>query len=83
MKRLTICLFLGLPACAAIGQTNDLEILMRQASDLDAYRNAMYLLLRLSGLAWIAVESIAAVILWRAYFVLRRAVRRKGLLPDA
>lgn len=45
------------------------------------YRNAMYLYLRIAGVAWIGLEWIAAFILWRAYKRLRDAA--KELPTDA
>jgi hypothetical protein len=41
------------------------------------YRNALYLYLRLAGVAWILVEWFAAVVLWRS-FRLMRSVLREG-----
>lgn len=49
---------------------------LRETYAADAvYRNALYLWLRVAGLAWIAVEWVAAVILWRAWRVLAEAQR--------
>ncbi|MBI4558317.1 MAG: hypothetical protein HY706_12115 [Candidatus Hydrogenedentes bacterium] len=39
-------------------------------------QNAVYLYLRLAGIAWIVVEWTAAIILWRAYRMLKRAIRQ-------
>lgn len=45
------------------------------------YRNAIYLWLRIAGIAWISVEWVAGIVLWRAYVHLRRTARNRGLLP--
>jgi len=47
-----------------------------QAADeaLQPYRNAVYLHLRLAGVAWILVEWIAAVLLWRGQALLWKTV---------
>jgi hypothetical protein len=39
------------------------------------YRNALYLYLRLAGVAWITVEWVAAFLVWRVYGLARAAVR--------
>jgi hypothetical protein len=41
-----------------------------------AYRNALYLYLRLAGVVWITVEWIAAFVLWRSFRLISEAVRR-------
>lgn len=47
----------------------------RDAKHGDAvYRNALYLYLRIAGVAWIALEWIAAIVLCRAYHFLAAAV---------
>ncbi|MFP4502989.1 MAG: hypothetical protein ACLFTT_18500 [Candidatus Hydrogenedentota bacterium] len=59
-------------AGAAVAAPNVLLDAMRHAHAEDAvYRNALYLYLRMAGVAWIAVEWMAAVILWRAYRVVK------------
>ncbi len=51
---------------------------MRRALAEDAaYRDAMYLYLRIAGVSWVAIEWVAAVFLWRAYRLLR-AARKAG-----
>jgi hypothetical protein len=48
------------------------------AQQADAvYANALLLYLRLAGVIWIAVEWVAAVILWRAYRLLRHVAQSK------
>ena len=50
---------------------------LKDAHAADAvYRNASHLYLRLAACAWIAVEWTAAVLLWRAYRLLRAARER-------
>ncbi|HOZ49284.1 MAG TPA: hypothetical protein PLO37_25190 [Candidatus Hydrogenedentes bacterium] len=50
-----------------------LDVLVEvQAADA-LYRNAIYLYLRVAGLVWIAAEWIAAILLWRAYVLVRGA----------
>lgn len=39
-----------------------------------SYRNAMYLYLRVAGVAWITVEWVAAIALWRAWRLVRARV---------
>lgn len=52
--------------------------LLQEAQLQDApYRNAVYLYLRVAGVVWVAVEWLAAIILWRAYRLLTRAVKRQ------
>jgi hypothetical protein len=40
------------------------------------YRNALYLYLRLAGVIWIAVEWLAAYVLWKSFRLISAAVRR-------
>ena len=40
---------------------------------LEPWRNAMYLYLRVAGVFWIALEWVAAVLLWRSFLLLRVA----------
>lgn len=42
------------------------------------HRNTMYLFLRVAGVAWIAIEWVAAFALWRAWRTLRT---RAGATP--
>jgi hypothetical protein len=53
------------------------QVLSVSESCLAPYRNAMYLYLRLAGVAWIAVEWIAAVVLWRACMLIGSALRAR------
>jgi len=76
-----------LAAAAAYGEdgSRDPETLLatlREARAANmAYRNALYLYLRLAGIAWVAVEWIAALLLWRGYRLLGAAARdEKGSL---
>lgn len=55
----------------------NVEALRRSYEDEVLYRNAIYLYLRLAGVAWTCVEWIAALILWRAYRMLANAVGRR------
>jgi hypothetical protein len=58
------------PAFAA----DDVETALWAAHRADAvHRNALYLYLRLAGVAWVTVEWIAAIVLWRAYRLLATA----------
>ncbi|MBP8131283.1 MAG: hypothetical protein KA184_17015 [Candidatus Hydrogenedentes bacterium] len=41
------------------------------------HRNAVYLYLRIAGIAWILVEWGAAVVLWRSWRLLRAAQRNR------
>ncbi len=50
-------------------------LLQAQAEDAP-YRNAVYLYLRVAGVLWIAVEWMAALILWRGYRLLAESVNR-------
>ncbi len=53
------------------------EALRLAADALQPYENAVMLWLRIAGVVWISVEAIAAVVVWRAYFALRRALERR------
>ena len=48
---------------------------------LTPYRNALLLYLRVAGVAWIAFEWVAAIILWRAFNRLRRVVQTRRAGP--
>lgn len=84
-KNLAFPLLLLLACCCAaragaVEVPGDTELLaaLRAAYQEDAlYRNAMYLYLRLAGVVWIAVEWIAAIVLWRAWRMLSRAAKAK------
>ena len=45
---------------------------------LQPLRNAVYLYLRLAGVAWIAIEWVAAVLLWRGQSLLWRVARERA-----
>ena len=45
---------------------------------LQPLQNAVYLYLRLAGVVWITVEWVAAVVLVRTYFLVRRKFRTSG-----
>jgi hypothetical protein len=90
MKRLavTLALFAALASWAAasvaVAAPDVLLDSLRASYEADApYRNALYLWLRLAGLAWIAVEWVAAFILWRAWRALARAYREMEAARDA
>ncbi len=70
-----LALALLLVPCAAVrAEPSALFELLREAHEADApYRNALYLYLRVAGVAWIAVEWVAAVLLWRSYRLLKSA----------
>jgi hypothetical protein len=81
-----LCALVILCALTVLGAASTreaaLENALRQAQMTEAvYRNAMHLYLRVAGVAWIVVEWIAAVLLWRSYRLLARAARDRGLLP--
>ncbi len=72
------CLFAARASAATPpGGEGLLAVLQAAYQDDAVYRNAMYLYLRLAGVAWVAVEWVAAVILWRACRMLTDAARRK------
>ena len=85
-ERLPACIlplaFLALAAAASAqdgpGQVRDA---IQEAYREDAlYENALYLYLRMAAVVWVAVEWIAAVVLWRAYRLLRKAAKARGLV---
>lgn len=45
---------------------------------LQPYRNAVYLYLRIAGVVWIAVEWVAAIMLWRGQSLLWKVARRSA-----
>jgi hypothetical protein len=49
------------------------EVLQASLADVQPYYNAMYLLLRVAGAAWVGIEWVAAVILVRSFLLLRKA----------
>lgn len=66
-----LLLLLGLPGLLAASTLAWADIAHPQ-HDLSPLRNAVYLYLRIAGVAWITLEWYAAWILWRSW----------GLLPD-
>ena len=56
--------------------SSHLDALRLAAEALQPYENAVMLWLRVAGVVWISVEALAAVVVWRAYFALRRALER-------
>ena len=76
---LLACLF----ASAAAGASNpDLDLAFKQAVDAHQLQeNAVLLALRIAGIAWIAVEWVAAVVLAIGFHRLRKLARERGLLP--
>ncbi len=59
----------------------DLSSLLKVYAADAPYRNALYLYLRLAGVVWIAVEWIAAFLLWRTYRMVAKAIAEKRI-PD-
>lgn len=57
------------------------EALREAEAALQPYRNAVYLHLRIAGVVWIAVEWVAAVLLWRGQSLLWRVVRHESSAP--
>jgi hypothetical protein len=49
--------------------------LLQKDAELQPLRNAVYLYLRIAGVVWIAVEWVAAVLLWRGQSLLWRVAR--------
>jgi len=73
-----ILLLLAGVACARAASAEPLHDALRAAVAGDgAYWNALYLYLRLAGVVWIAVEWVAALVVWRAWRLLR-APRAEG-----
>jgi hypothetical protein len=72
----------GVPVDSIPEESERILSALDAAQQADAvYANALLLYLRLAGVAWISVEWVAAVILWRAYRLLRKTVERQGLQP--
>ena len=70
----------GSGAPTAVG-TRWAEIRALSEQWLMPYRNAVLLYLRLAGVAWIVVEWVAAVLLWRAFGRLRGVVALRSARP--
>ena len=71
-----------LATCLAMGgaEGQSLAETLREVDAPDTLaRNAVYLWLRLAGGIWIAVEWIAAILLWRCYRWLTTVLREKGV----
>lgn len=69
----------GDPGGSVLEDSEGILAALNDVQEADAiYGNALLLYLRLAGVVWIAVEWVAAVILWRAYRLLRHSVERKG-----
>ena len=81
-RRLLLAVAVVLFAVAAQGADIDaVRDAVRDAQAADAvYQNALYLYLRIAGVAWILVEWVAAIILWRGYCLLKKAARAMGFL---
>jgi len=80
-KLLFMIAALLLAACAQAADVEAVRDAVRDAQAADAvYHNAMYLYLRLAGVAWILVEWVAAIILWRGYSLLKKAARARGFV---
>jgi hypothetical protein len=76
------CLLAGMTAAMAGESVSPALDALQTVHAADApYRNALYLWLRIAGIAWISVEWVAGIVLWRAYVHLRRAARERGLSP--
>ncbi len=72
------CFFAASASATTSPDSGDLFAVLQTAYQDDAaYRNAMYLYLRLAGVVWIAVEWVAAIILWRACRMLTDAARHR------
>jgi len=57
------------------------DALREAESALQPFRNAVYLHLRIAGIAWIAVEWVAAVLLWRGQSLLWQVARQESSAP--
>lgn len=55
-----------------------IDFLQAALQENQPYRNAVYLFLRIAGAVWIAVEWVAAMLLWRAYRMLANAVAERA-----
>ena len=78
MLTLGVTLLLATSAVALDDETA-CRILEEAKAAGQPYRNAVYLYLRLAGIAWIGAEWVAAVLLWLTYRLLLRAARQWGL----
>lgn len=56
---------------APVNAPHLLPAIKRALAEDAAYRDAMYLYLRLAGVAWVSVEWVAALVLWRAWRLLK------------
>ncbi|MCC6143648.1 MAG: hypothetical protein IT368_07565, partial [Candidatus Hydrogenedentes bacterium] len=59
---------------ARAAQAGPVAALEAAQADAMPYYNALYLLLRIAGAAWVAIEWVAAGILLRSFLLLRRAM---------
>lgn len=78
MKR-ALPLALALCLCAAAQAESPLDWHAAAQAAAAPYHNAVYLLLRIAGAVWIAVEWVAAVVLVWCYWLLRARAAR--LMP--
>jgi len=71
--------FVAAPTVEPVSKAADLwsQVLSSSENRLHPYRNAMYLYLRMAGVVWVSVEWVAALVLWRAWHLLRRAERAR------
>lgn len=82
MLLISATVFSSVPVDAIPEESERILTALDAAQQADAvYANALLLYLRLAGVAWISVEWVAAVILWRAYRLLRKTVDRQGAQP--
>ncbi len=79
--RLVVPALLLLCGWAAADSATDVAVLQSALAENQPYRNAVYLFLRLAGAVWIAVEWIAAFLLWRAWRLLAKAARDAEARP--
>jgi hypothetical protein len=68
-------LLLAAASAAPQNASPHMAALLAADAGLQPWRNAVYLYLRIAGVAWIAVEWVAAILLWRGQALLWRAVR--------
>ncbi len=71
-----LCL-LAQDAAAETSAAPLVQALERAHGDGAPYRNAVYLLLRVAGVGWIAAEWVAVIVLYKAYRLLQTAVARR------
>lgn len=80
---LLVLLFLG-AASPSLAQVTPESIgplmaaLLEAEATLQPYRNAVYLYLRIAGVVWIAVEWVAAIMLWRGQSLLWQVAQRSA-----